>query len=200
MAYLQEKIGKWMPEGNKVAIDGHPRISGLADSVNSTHVHDDSVKLPKEFYDPEVRRIMNDFNVDEWFRGYHQSNEYRKLGVGSLLGDIKDRTLQAASGKEPKLALMGCHDTTLSAMLATLGAFDEKWPPFTSSIAVETFRFKDQRTGIFDRLMGKKKEDGWFVRLRYNDKPLVVKGCKLPGRHLEGDETFCTMVSCHTQT
>jgi acid phosphatase len=144
---------------------------------------------------PEVRRILNDINVDEWFRGYSQSSEYRRLGVGRLLGDIKDRALQAVSGGDTKLALMGCHDTTLSAMLATLGAFDKMWPPFTSSIAVETFRFKDQRNGMFDRLLGKKKEDGWFVRVRYNDKPVVVQGCKPAGKHLEGDESFCTMVS-----
>ena len=37
--------------------------------------------------------------------------------------------------------------------------------------------------------------DGYYVRLRYNDKVMQVPGCKLPGKHLDGDESFCTLVS-----
>ncbi|KAI9711183.1 MAG: hypothetical protein M1820_002170 [Bogoriella megaspora] len=37
------------------------------------------------------------------------------------------------------------------------------------------------------------KLDDYFVRIRYNDKPVTVPGCKLPGKHLEGDESFCTL-------
>lgn len=32
-----------------------------------------------------------------------------------------------------------------------------------------------------------------FVRIRYNDRPMPIPGCKGPGRHLEGDESFCTL-------
>src|SRR5579862_1440950 len=35
---------------------------------------------------------------------------------------------------------------------------------------------------------------GYYVRLRYNDRPVVVEGCRAPGSHLEGDESFCTLV------
>ncbi len=35
---------------------------------------------------------------------------------------------------------------------------------------------------------------GHYVRIRYNDRPMFVPGCKLPGKHLEGDESFCTLV------
>jgi acid phosphatase len=41
----------------------------------------------------------------------------------------------------------------------------------------------------------KSKLDGYFVRIRYNDKVMNVPGCKLPGAHLDGDESFCTLVS-----
>lgn len=91
-----------------------------------------------------------------------------------------------------KLALYGCHDTTLAGLLATLGAFDNQWPPFTSSIAIETFRVNSGQN-IFQRMFSS-KEDGWYVRMRYNDKPVIISACKKPGNHLEGDETFCTMV------
>ena len=196
MAYLQAKIGGWMPDGARVAVDGHPRLSGLFDSINATLAHGPEVRLPDAFYDPEVRRMINDINVDEWFGGYAVSDEYRRLGVGSLLGDVANRAAAAATGESKvQIALMGCHDTTLAAVLAALGAFDKKWPPFTSAIAVETFRVRDPRTSFWERMTGGDKEKGWYVRLRYNEQPVVVTGCKGAGRHLEGDESFCTMTA-----
>ncbi|KAI9737707.1 MAG: hypothetical protein M1818_005711 [Claussenomyces sp. TS43310] len=39
----------------------------------------------------------------------------------------------------------------------------------------------------------KSKLDGYFVRIRYNDKVMNVPGCKLAGKHLDGDESFCTL-------
>ncbi|CCX12333.1 histidine phosphatase superfamily [Pyronema domesticum] len=194
MGYLQEKLGVWMPAGQKVAVDASPRLSGLMDTINATLAHGEGTKLPGEFYDPEVRRIMNMVNVEEWFRGYKESSEYRRLGVGSLLNDIATRSIAAARGETAvKLALMGCHDTTIAGLLASLGAFDEIWPPFTSSIAVETFRVKNQRKSFWGRFTTTDRDEGWFVRVRYNEKPVVLAGCRKEGRHLQGDEAFCTM-------
>lgn len=203
MAYLQKKLGRWV---ERVAVDGHPRLSGIMDSVNATLAHGPATRLPAEFYDPEVRRILNVINVDEWYRGYSQSSEYRRLGVGSLLGDVKDRILDAITASSipsspsslptpyVRLALMGCHDTTLAGLLATLGAFDDVWPPFTSSLAVETFRLRGRAPSRWARLTGRESpEDAWFVRLRYNDRPVVVRQCRLPGKHWDGDESFCTL-------
>ncbi|KZF24016.1 histidine acid phosphatase-like protein [Xylona heveae TC161] len=34
---------------------------------------------------------------------------------------------------------------------------------------------------------------GYFVRVRYNDHPVTIPGCRKPGSHLEGDESFCTL-------
>lgn len=34
----------------------------------------------------------------------------------------------------------------------------------------------------------------YYVRIRYNDRPVTIPGCKKPGRHFEeGGETFCTL-------
>jgi len=41
----------------------------------------------------------------------------------------------------------------------------------------------------------KAKLDGYYVRIRYNDKVMTVPGCKIAGKHLDGDESFCTLVS-----
>lgn len=38
-----------------------------------------------------------------------------------------------------------------------------------------------------------KRIEGYYVRVRYNDEPVTIPGCKAAGNHLEGDETFCTL-------
>jgi acid phosphatase len=43
------------------------------------------------------------------------------------------------------------------------------------------------------------KLDDYYVRIRYNDKVMTVPGCKAAGKHLDGDESFCTLASSITQ-
>jgi acid phosphatase len=149
------------------------------------------------------------------------------LGIGG-----KDGSLSRGRGGEKRIqfGLSGCHDTTLAAVLSSLGAFEgEKWPAYSSHLAVELFRreghqeysspedekplqsrmlsfgsskrTKEAEGGIsrkaFDHLSQAEGEkmDGYFVRLRYNDRPMTVPGCRLSGKHLEGNESFCTLVS-----
>jgi len=257
MEYLNKVYGKWMPNGNgnatsdqrRVAVDSRPRLSGIMDTVNSTLAHGPETRLPEEFYDAKARRIMEKIGVEEWFAGYKESQEYRTLGIGGLLGDVVGRMVSSAEmdGKgaqavlrgraadqgnpHVRFGLSGCHDTTLAGVLASLGAYDtEAWPPFTSHIAIEMFRKKTEEnsaqqpssqatikkswwSSLFSHSHDtsspgigrtptpeltpeeKKKLDGYYVRLRYNDEPVTIPGCKLPGNHLEGDESFCTLVS-----
>lgn len=263
MEYLNKLISKWMPERSKrVAVDSHPRLSGIMDTINSTLAHPDETRLPKEFYDLKGRQIIDKIGVEEWFSGYKESREYRALGIGGLMGDIVTRMVGSAERNDRdgiaevggqlghtgppgrggeqdiKFGLSGCHDTTLASVLTSLGAFDgEPWPPYTSHIAIELFRKKavpkleegviavaqqaqKPKNGLFARLFGssgesnqqsptgiarkkteelseleKGKLDGYFVRLRYNDKVMSVPGCAPAGKHLEGDTSFCTLVS-----
>lgn len=221
MQYLQSRIGKYLK--TPVTVDGKPRLSGIKDTINTTFAHGPEVRMPKEFYEPRVRKIINDIVVEEWFKGFGQSSEYRRLGAGPLLEDLKARMVAVAKGdSELKFALYGCHDTTLGGLLASLGAFDGQWPPFTSSIAIElfkgpvslvqegevtdTFPLTEKEGWGWRRLFGAGARsqpaadtgvvNGYYVRLRYNDKPVIVKGCRPKGRHLEGDESLCTLVSC----
>lgn len=247
-----------------MAVDSHPRLSGIMDTVNSTLAHGPRTRLPSEFYDAKSQDIIDKIIMEEWFAGYEESVEYRKIGIGSLVGDIvarmvgnverrgkdgilkvegKDETPGASRDgeKDIKFALSGCHDTTLAAILSSLGAFKaEKWPPYTSHLAIELFR--DEKVGrtspgaagklrepvarianaqstsppnSFDKTFRRKSPasegfarkpmeelsvaekqqlEGHYVRLRYNDRPVVIPGCKLPGKHLEGDFSFCTLV------
>lgn len=263
MQYLSKTLSKWMPGEAKVAVDSHPRLSGIMDTLNATDAHGPATKLPKEFYDPKARAIIDKIAVEEWYKGYTESTEYRMLGIGGLMGDIttrmaasaehspNDGLLEIGDGKKEvgkgrggetaiRFAMSGCHDTTLAGVLASLGAFDgEKWPPFTSHIAFELFRKANRPSttrpapalpapsapktqGWWAALFGSTKtfkEDSaapqgiarkplidlsqqqrddlkeYYVRIRYNDKVMQVPGCKAEGKHLDGDTTFCTLVS-----
>lgn len=273
MDYVNKLISKWMPETSKrVAVDSHPRLSGIMDTINSTLAHGPETRLPKEFYDQKGRDIIETIGVEEWFSGYKESQEYRSLGIGGLMGDVVSRMvgsvekngndgINEVGGKNGstgpgrggetaiKLGLSGCHDTTLAAVLASLGAFETtKWPPYTSHIALELFQKvgtnaqpeaqklasdevdlsatngSSQETKswfgrIFQNTVANKsgdakmpsgiarrktedltgaekaKLDGYYVRVRYNDTPMTIPGCKPAGKHLDGDESFCTLVS-----
>ena len=230
MAYINKKIGKWMPEHSpRIAVDSQPRLVGIIDSINSTAAHGPATKLPKEFYDPKVKQIGEKIVVDEWFTGYKESQEYRTLGIGALLGDVVQRMVSSAENVNSpfKIGLSGCHDTTLAATIASLGAYNtEAWPPFTSHVAIELSRSADQpqptpttsstkKSWIPSAISGstsaigrkktpelsegeKKKLHGYYVRVRYNDEPVTIPGCKPAGNHLDGDESFCTLV-CNTE-
>ncbi len=172
MAYLTKLMGKWMPESSdkRVLVDSHPRLSGVMDTINATLAHGPETRLPKEFYDPAARAIIDKLAVEEWFSGYQENREYRMLGIGSLIGDVVERmtskiegaglSINEIGGENGRLgrgrggetgirfALSGCHDTTLAAILVSLGAFNkEKWPPYTSHIAFELFRAKENGRG-----------------------------------------------------
>jgi acid phosphatase len=254
MDYLNHLYSKWMPEySQRVAVDSRPRLSGIMDTINSTLAHGPETRLPKEFYDEKGHRIIEKIGVEEWFSGYKESREYRMLGIGGLMGDIVGRMVGSAErsladgeyeimpktsedgrGTHIKFGLSGCHDTTLAAVLSSLGAFDkEEWPPYTSHVAIEMFRdpgrekttqaiqqpaVPAKRTwwgGLVSPALsagtpppgiGRKRTEqltpeekanleGYYVRIRYNDEVVSVPGCKAPGKHLEGDESFCTLVS-----
>lgn len=246
MKYLNKLIGKWMPEDSpQVKVDGHPRLSGIMDTINSTLAHGPETKLPKEFYDQKGVAIVDKIGVEEWFSGYKESVEYRKLGIGGLVGDIVARMVERAraqhhaiprgnelaNGRDIQFALSGCHDTTLASLLTSLGAFEnEKWPPYTSHVAVELFRQSgasttttpapassgsvswwsslfgpaskiltsppSSRTPLTDLPKADRQSlDGYYVRLRYNDRVMSVPGCRAAGKHYANDESICTLAA-----
>ncbi|KAI4161235.1 MAG: hypothetical protein LQ342_005026 [Letrouitia transgressa] len=251
LEYINSLLSKWMPSPSpRVAVDSRPRLSGIMDTVNSTLAHGPQTRLPPAFYDPKAQEIIDRIVVEEWFSGYKESAEYRKLGIGALLGDVVSRMVGSAEkvsddgqldvqgvegdlglGRDSetaiKFALNGCHDTTVAAILCSLGAFEgEKWPPYTSHVALELFR--DSSAPLAPEALGprkapkqsffgsakktietshsmarkplsemkeeeKEKLKGYYVRVRYNDRPIVVPGCRLSGKHWNGDESFCTL-------
>jgi len=69
MDYLTSLISKWMPEqddgSHRVAVDSHPRLSGIMDTVNSTLAHGPKTRLPDRFYDFKGREIIDRIAVEE---------------------------------------------------------------------------------------------------------------------------------------
>ena len=139
----------------RVAVDARPRLSGILDTINSTYAHGPATRLPSEFYNPKARDIGDKIITEEWFAGYNEDPEYRKLGIGGLMGDVVDRMVNASvnNGWRPlsdsaqpvktpvKFALSGCHDTTIASILISLGALENvRWPAYTSNIAIELFK------------------------------------------------------------
>ena len=153
LAYINKKIGKWMPEDSPVIkVDSRPRLSGVMDTVNATLAHGPNTRLPNEFYDKKLRADVDKVCVEEWFVGYMESNEYRKLGIGGMVGDLTQHMIEhavpnkASEVPDFKISLAGCHDTTIAATLTALGAMDatkDKWPNFTANIAFELFKRTD---------------------------------------------------------
>lgn len=102
MDYLTRKLGKWMPDDSpRVAVDSRPRLIGIMDTINSTLAHGPATRLPKDFYDPKAHSIMEKIGVEEWFDGYKESQEYRALGIGALMGDVVARMVASAERNLP---------------------------------------------------------------------------------------------------
>ncbi|OLL26103.1 putative acid phosphatase [Neolecta irregularis DAH-3] len=181
---LKEKVTPKLRHllSNGITVNGSPRVSGVLDTINAALGN--GIPLPSALFDPEVYQILEKSAVSEWFDGYEQSNEYRRLGVGRFLGDIYTRMTD--KNNTTKVALYASHDTTIAAILASLDCFDGAWPFYTSHIAIETFTSAKSSNSWFSKPQK-------YVRLRYNDKALKLPACAETVNHYEGDESLCTM-------
>ncbi|KTW28957.1 hypothetical protein T552_01587 [Pneumocystis carinii B80] len=181
-----EKLSKYIPD--KISIKGRVQVFELFDLICTGLGN--RVKMPDELYDEELRRDLELASISEWFDGYRDSHEVRRLGIGSFLGELKDSFVESKKhmdNERRKISLYGAHDTTLGSILQSLECFDRRWPPYASHIAFELFR--KPSTSYFRSFFQK---DEWYIRLRYNDTSLVIPECKKKGNHLSGNESFCT--------
>lgn len=171
MDHLNTLFQKWMPFRQCVAVDSTPKLHGIWDTINSTlATSGPPTHLPSEFYDARAREIIDRIVMEEEYVGFKESNEYRTIGIGALLGEVVQRMIRSSAkpkelqtsgrGKEEekeggnlandlfsrnkstKIALFGRHDSTLAAILNSLGALEGEnntWPSYTSSLAIELF-------------------------------------------------------------
>lgn len=180
----------------KLRVDGHPRLSGVLDSLRCAKAHSMGV--------PEVLRENGEL-VDglegavcrEWFGGYaagrgerekdsdegdvERSKVFRRLAMGPLLRDLQghlDAQAADASTKPPlRMGIYATHDTTLAGMLATLDVYGgRRWPAFTASVGVELWKEPTKQAATTP------KQPQHYVRLLYDGRPVRMPWCAPGGQ------------------
>ncbi|OHE97878.1 acid phosphatase [Colletotrichum orchidophilum] len=206
MRLINTKIGQWMPEGKPVAVDSKPlKLHGVLDTISAvTATPRPEDYLPAEFLDPGMRVTMETICAEEEFAGYVYSKEFRSLGVGRILQETIHRMSSLAnqidqiSGSEqkPRLLIFACHDSTIAGILGSLGAMNDPnwfWPPYTAHVTMELFRHVGEEACHGDT----RTTTGlsWYVRLRYQNNPVMLPCGTKEGNHLPGHQEMCTLAS-----
>src|SRR3954453_670225 len=123
-----------MPANQRVAVDSHPLIIGIYDTINSTLATGDvTTQFPKEFYDSRALEIMDRIAVEGGYNGFKESfrvsNTWHRELLGDCCGGMRDKVEANASsgpaelkrdrsavghtcGQGLRFALSGCHDST----------------------------------------------------------------------------------------
>lgn len=166
--------------------------------VRSAAAH--GFRVPPEFMDDNVIGLIEAAVTAEWFDIF-KSEDGRRLGMGRLLADASEkmqRKTQLNSKDPTKLLVHTTHDSTLAALLCTFDVFDDKWPPFTSSVTFELFRKRtpaskqDNFSGLRALSSVWRRQDEHYVRMRYKNENMVLPMCAEEGKHLPGSPEFCT--------
>ncbi|GAA6048612.1 hypothetical protein JCM3770_002056 [Rhodotorula araucariae] len=141
-------------------IDSAPRASGVLDTIFVCKAH--GIKVPPELEDLKTLRTLEVAIV-------HECAKRR--------------------AEKTRLHVYLCHDTSVAGILNALEAFDKRWPPFTSHLAVELLRAAAAPSALSRLLPGAvapAPPAQHYVRLRYNARPLVLPACAPAGKHLPG--------------
>ncbi|KAJ3551009.1 hypothetical protein NM688_g4955 [Phlebia brevispora] len=195
---LDDKVSKYIG-GNPIRLDGKPRASGVLDTVRAAVAN--NVSVPRELTDRNVIDVIEKAVVHEWFGGY-STDEVRRLGMGRLLSDISVKMQKKATQDEaPRILVHSTHDTTLAAICATFDVFDEKWPAFTSYISFELFRKYDNESSApspWQTILSPFRRpdiSNHYVRMRYQNRNMILPMCQAEGKHLPGHPEFCTLAA-----
>ncbi|KAE8210928.1 hypothetical protein CF327_g5267 [Tilletia walkeri] len=199
-------------DGQPIRVDGHPRLSGLLDTIRAAQAH--GFPVPDAFVVPKTIELANKAILAEWFSGYNDPDpqralEFRRLSMGRLFSELQTRLDSKAKQPEKdslRLGIYSTHDTTLAGILCTLDAFDNQWPAFAATLNFELFRRPERSdtanssasspvSGLLSRLGLKDKpvKDEHYVRVRYGAKTLRLPACAAAGQHLDGHAEFCTL-------
>lgn len=122
--------------------------------------------------------LIGDLSVDIAFELFKKStDQVSPISTQSKIASIPPATVtgDATTGK-------GWYERIFGG--SSLSTGDQNSPVGIARQKVETLKEEDRA-----------KLDGYYVRIRYNDKVMTIPGCKPTGKHLVGDESFCTLVS-----
>jgi len=126
--------------------------------------------------------------------------------MGRLLDDMTSKMQRKADEglRDPlKILVHATHDTALAALCSTMDVFDDQWPAFTASITFELFRKRPEKQITGDASVSQavlssfksKPAAEHYVRMRYQNKNMVLPFCADEGKHLPGSPEFCTFAA-----
>jgi acid phosphatase len=181
MARLRHILRSVRPSGG-VTVDDIPKLRDTAQCLGKA--------CPPELLQEQA--LIERINVDMFQSGYYASREYSALGIGPFLASVAQDMVEGAQQRKagPKAAIYLAHDSTILATLAGIGGHTTgRWPGFGSSVKMEMFRASSAAADTQDW------RSAFYVRVIYNDVPVVIPACAPAGNHLKGHITFCTLVS-----
>jgi len=124
--------------------------------------------------------------------------------MGRLLEDLSRKMQHKAvyGSHDPlKILVHSTHDTAIAGLCSTLDVFDDRWPAFTASITFELYK----KTGssnqspypqtFFSHFGTSSAYPQHYVRMRYQNKNMVLPFCAQVGNHLEGHPEFCKLAA-----
>ncbi|GAA5925727.1 uncharacterized protein JCM15063_005100 [Sporobolomyces koalae] len=174
--------------GKPLRVDSSPRANGILDTLMVCRAH--GIRVPDVFDDRQVLETLEKGVVHEWFDGY-LNPEFRKLAMGRLFSDLHahlSAKIDSPATANLKVAINSCHDTSVGGILNALGAFDYRWPPFTSHLGIELYKASQNSSNSTSSVPSSEMtaKSNHFVRVLFNGRTLSIPGCKQPGNHLEG--------------
>ncbi|KAF4616606.1 hypothetical protein D9613_008515 [Agrocybe pediades] len=193
LEHLDKKVSKYL-NGNPIRVDGKPRASGVMDTIRAAVAH--GIKVPPEFEDKSIVDVIERAVVNK-------TEEVRRLGMGRLLSDMTNKMQHKIDRKESdplKMLVHSTHDTAIAALCQTFDVYDEKWPAFTASITFELFKKEEQNQSgnvagesqsILSRLKSSSPSTQHYIRMRYQNRNMILPLCAQDGDHLEGHPEFC---------
>ncbi|KAH0439716.1 acid phosphatase [Colletotrichum camelliae] len=206
MEQIKARLAPWMPGSVSIGVDSQPvKLHDIHDTISAVAATPEPGQfLPLELLDPGLRSIMEKICAEEEFAGYAHNKEFRRLGVGKMLQEALQRMFGAKrQGQQtpttgqippgPRMFLLACHDSAIAGALASLGAMGDPewhWPPYAAHIAIELFCNVEEHAMLGKTTTAEPKS--WYVRLKYQGKPVVLPCGAGKDNHLPGHEDFCT--------
>ncbi|KAI0243717.1 hypothetical protein L0F63_001697 [Massospora cicadina] len=124
---------------------------------------------------------LNSLEVQLWLGSFLATPELNRLGIGRLFSDLQANLASAIDPKvsRPKLAVYSGHDTTLA---------------FGSMVMFELFKDGRMVSQTSPQLKEDTNAQGYYVRVKYNDKVLDLPHCKPSAyHHPKFGSTFCSL-------
>ncbi|KAI8318887.1 phosphoglycerate mutase-like protein [Martensiomyces pterosporus] len=151
-----------------------------------------------------------DQHRDPWYRRLLGAAGKPAIGpqrTGDLLlgpDGVREET-EAEIPRVPKIALYGGHDITVGPLSMIMGNQSEEWVPFASMLTFEMFKDKsaDVEAKSLKRDLPRPATlhrnidtDGYFVRVKLNDRVLQVPTCEMSGKHHpKMGSSMCTLAA-----